>query len=67
MNAKALLRGWRFAILGIAVLAAAVTPTIDPINMGLVMLPMVFLYFISIGLAAIAGRGRKKKAQSDSV
>ncbi len=66
VNAKALLRGWRFAILGIAVLAAAVTPTIDPINMGLVMLPMVFLYFISIGLAAIAGRGRTSKAQSDS-
>ena len=66
VNAKALLHGWRFAILGIAVLAAAVTPTIDPINMGLVMLPMIFLYFISIGLAAIAGRGRKQKAQSDS-
>ncbi|MEE8119954.1 MAG: twin-arginine translocase subunit TatC [Anaerolineales bacterium] len=66
VNAKALLRGWRFAILGIAVLAAAVTPTIDPVNMGLVMLPMVFLYFISIGLAAIAGRGRTPKAQSDS-
>ena len=66
VNAKALLRGWRFAILGIAVLAAAVTPTIDPINMGLVMLPMIVLYFISIGLAAIAGRGRRQKAQSDS-
>jgi len=66
VNAAALLRGWRFAILGIAVLAAAVTPTIDPINMGLVMVPMVLLYFISIGLAAIAGRGRTRKAQSDS-
>ncbi len=66
VNAKALLRGWRFAILGIAVLAAAVTPTIDPINMGLVMIPMIVLYFISIGLAAIAGRGRRQKAQSDS-
>ncbi len=65
VNAKALLRGWRFAILGIAILAAAVTPTIDPVNMGLVMLPMIVLYFISIGLAAIAGRGRIKKTHSD--
>ncbi|MES0344396.1 MAG: twin-arginine translocase subunit TatC, partial [Anaerolineales bacterium] len=65
VNAKALLRGWRFAILGIAILAAAVTPTIDPVNMGLVMLPMIVLYFISIGLAAIAGRGRMKKTRSD--
>ncbi|HUS84266.1 MAG TPA: twin-arginine translocase subunit TatC [Anaerolineales bacterium] len=66
VNAKALMRSWRFAVLGIAVLAAAITPTIDPVNMGLVMLPMVVLYFISIGLAAIAGRGRTRRAQSDT-
>ena len=66
VNAATLLRGWRFAILAIAVLAAAVTPTIDPINMGLVMVPMILLYFISIGLAVIAGRGRTRSAQSDA-
>ncbi len=66
VNAKALLRGWRFAILGIAVLAAAVTPTIDPVNMGLVMVPMILLYFISIGLAAIGSRGRRRKMQTGS-
>ncbi|MGB2895933.1 MAG: twin-arginine translocase subunit TatC [Anaerolineales bacterium] len=66
VNASTLLRGWRFAILGIAILAAAVTPTIDPINMGLVMVPMVLIYFISIGLAAIAGRGRMRSAQADA-
>jgi sec-independent protein translocase protein TatC len=66
VNAKALLRGWRFAILGIAILAAAVTPTIDPVNMGLVMVPMILLYFISIGLAAIASRGRRRKMQTGS-
>ena len=59
VNAGSLIRGWRFAILGIAILAAAVTPTVDPVNMGLVMLPMILLYFISIGLAAIASRRRK--------
>ncbi|MCK5633982.1 MAG: twin-arginine translocase subunit TatC [Anaerolineales bacterium] len=66
VKATTLLRGWRFAILAIAVLAAAVTPTIDPINMGLVMVPMILLYFISIGLAAIAGRGRTRTAQPDA-
>jgi sec-independent protein translocase protein TatC len=60
VNAGSLLRGWRFAILGIAILAAAVTPTIDPINMGLVMLPMIVLYFLSIGLARLAGQRRRK-------
>jgi sec-independent protein translocase protein TatC len=46
-------------VLIIAVIAAAATPTIDPINMGLVMLPMIVLYFLSIGLAAFAGRSRR--------
>ena len=56
---------WRLAIVIIAIIAAAVTPTIDPINMGLVMLPMTFLYFISIGLSYIAYAGRKRmQAQS---
>jgi sec-independent protein translocase protein TatC len=60
VKAKGLLNGWRFAIIGIAVLAAMVTPTVDPVNMALVMAPMSLLYIISIGLAVIAGRGREK-------
>jgi len=38
----------------IAVIAAAITPTVDPVNMSLVMGPMVLLYFFSILLAKIA-------------
>jgi Sec-independent protein secretion pathway component TatC len=37
-----------------------VTPTIDPVNQGLVMAPMILLYFISIGLSYIAYAGRKR-------
>ncbi|HCR70099.1 MAG TPA: twin-arginine translocase subunit TatC [Anaerolineae bacterium] len=51
---------WRIAIVIIAILAAAITPTVDPVNMGLVMLPMTLLYFISIGLSYIAYAGRKR-------
>jgi sec-independent protein translocase protein TatC len=51
---------WRIAIVIIAILAAAITPTVDPVNMGLVMLPMTLLYFISIGLSYIAYAGRKQ-------
>jgi sec-independent protein translocase protein TatC len=57
-------RGWRVAIVAIAVLSAAITPTIDPINMGLVMAPMTLLYFLSIGLAFIAQRNRLERASS---
>lgn len=59
---KILAEQWRLAIVIIAILAAAVTPTVDPVNMGLVMLPMILLYFISIGLSYLAYAGRRKDA-----
>jgi sec-independent protein translocase protein TatC len=55
-----LVKQWRLAIVIIAIIAAMVTPTIDPVNMGLVMLPMSLLYFVSIGLSHIAYAGRKR-------
>jgi sec-independent protein translocase protein TatC len=61
IKAKALATQWRFAIVIIAVIAAAITPTVDPVNMGLVMAPMIVLYFISIGLAFLAQRNRTTK------
>ena len=57
VTAKQLASGWRYAIVAIAVVAAVVTPTVDPISMGLVMAPLLVLYVISIILAAIVGRG----------
>lgn len=57
---QVLLQQWRLAIVIIAIVAAVITPTIDPVNMGLVMLPMSLLYFISIGLSYIAYAGRRR-------
>ncbi|MBK7453501.1 MAG: twin-arginine translocase subunit TatC [Anaerolineales bacterium] len=57
---QALAQQWRLAIVVIAIAAAAVTPTIDPVNQGLVMAPMILLYFVSIGLSYIAYAGRKR-------
>lgn len=57
---RVLLQQWRLAIVIIAIVAAVITPTIDPVNMGLVMLPMSLLYFISIGLSYIAYAGRRR-------
>jgi sec-independent protein translocase protein TatC len=56
VTARKLARAWRHAIVGIAIVGAVVTPTVDPVNMGLVMLPLMALYLISILLAAIVGR-----------
>ena len=60
LQPRMLARQWRLAIVVIAILAAAVTPTVDPVNMGLVMLPMTLLYFISIGLSYLAYAGRRR-------
>ena len=57
---KFLAQQWRLAIVIIAVLAAAITPTVDPINMSLVMGPLTLLYFISIGLSYLALAGRRQ-------
>lgn len=44
----------KFAILAVAVLAAVITPTPDPVNMTLVMVPLLVLYEIGVLLARIA-------------
>jgi len=57
VKAAQLVQYWRYAVVAMAVVAAVVTPTVDPVNMSLVMLPLGGLYVISIVLASIAGRG----------
>ena len=54
VNTGMLLKNWRVAIVLIAVLAAIVTPTPDPINMGIVAAPLVVLYLLSIILTLFA-------------
>ncbi len=72
VRAQVLINQWRLAIVIIAVLSAMITPTIDPVNMALVMGPMIVLYFLGILLAKIAERGRnralsEKETQPDSL
>lgn len=45
---KFLLENSRYAILGIVVLAAVVTPTPDVVNLMIFSLPMILLYFVGI-------------------
>ena len=45
---------WRFAVVIVAVVAAIITPTVDPFNMALLMLPLLALYVLSILLAMLA-------------
>lgn len=65
IGSKTLREQWRFAIVGIAVMAAAITPSIDPVTMLLTMVPLVILYGLSIILAAIGQRQFRKDVALD--
>ena len=52
---------WRIAVVLIAVLAAMITPTIDPINMLIVMVPLLLLYAMGVLMAYLAWSGRRKE------
>ncbi len=54
VTARLLLKQWRIAILVIAGIAAIATPTTDPVNMAILMVPLFFLYWVSVLLAALA-------------
>lgn len=64
LTAKMLINNWRIAVVVIAILAAVITPTIDPINMMLVMVPLVLLYGLSILLSILAGGRRRLESES---
>ena len=53
---QALREHWRYAVVGISILAAAITPSADPVTMILTMIPLLILYGFSIGLAVIGKR-----------
>ncbi len=54
IDAQTLSKNRKYALIAIAVLAAVITPTVDPLNMALVMGPLIVLYEIGILLAKLA-------------
>ena len=62
---RPLIRNWRIAIVGSAIAAAIITPTVDPVNMILVMGPLMTLYALSIFLVGIGMRFNRPGTRSD--
>jgi sec-independent protein translocase protein TatC len=56
VTVRPLLKNWRVAIVGAAAASAVITPTVDPVNMMLVMGPLLVLYLLSILLVSIGSR-----------
>ncbi len=60
-----LLRLWRQAVVIIAIAAAFITPTVDPVNMTIVMAPLIVLFFFSVGVAYMLYRPREPRDFSE--
>ena len=62
VSAQSLSRFRRYWVVVAFILAAIITPTIDPVNQALVAGPLLVLYELGILLARIAGRSRRKSS-----
>ncbi|HEY9699825.1 MAG TPA: twin-arginine translocase subunit TatC [Trichocoleus sp.] len=56
VNSKQMLAGWRFVVLGAAVLGAVLTPSTDPVTQSLLGGAVLALYFGGIGMVKLARR-----------
>jgi sec-independent protein translocase protein TatC len=61
LSAKAIIQGWRWAIVAIAVFTAIATPAADIISMFLLAIPLIILYFLAAGIAWIHDRRAARK------
>jgi sec-independent protein translocase protein TatC len=59
MTPQTLLGAWRYAIVGTFFVAAAITPSGDPISLMALSVPMVVLYFVAILIGWIVQRRRR--------
>ena len=61
VSGRAILKGWRIAILAITLFTAIATPSADVISMLLLAAPMVVLYFVAVGIALVHDRGAERR------
>lgn len=56
ISGRAILHGWRFALLAITIFTAVATPSADVVSMLLLAAPMVVLYFVAAGIGVLHDR-----------
>jgi sec-independent protein translocase protein TatC len=64
VTSKRLMTYWRHAVVIISVIAAVITPTNDPLSMTVMAAPMVFLYFLTIGIVKRMEGNRAKQRKA---
>lgn len=65
LSPQFLLKQWRGAIVAMAILAAIITPTGDPFNMMIVMVPLLILFFVTVAIAFWFDRPSKRASKFD--
>lgn len=61
LSANSIVKGWRVATVIAAFVAAIATPTADPTSMFVLMIPLMLLYFVAAGIAALRDRFTRKR------
>lgn len=62
---RQLLRAWRYAVVGIVVLAAFITPSGDPISLAMLSIPMIALYFVAVLIGWLITRRSSRLESAD--
>jgi sec-independent protein translocase protein TatC len=66
LSGRRMLSWWRWMVVGIAVFAAAITPT-DLMSMIALQIPVTGLYFIACGIAILNDRRRRRREESEEL
>lgn len=66
LTPQTLLKGWRYAILTIFVIAAVITPSGDPYSMMALAAPMTIFFFVSVLIGWLNQRRKRAAATSTS-
>ncbi|WP_433888323.1 twin-arginine translocase subunit TatC [Streptomyces sp. CA-111067] len=65
VSGRRMLGWWRGMVIGITVFAAVATPTGDPLTMCLLAAPIVFLYFLAMGVCFFNDSRRRRRRAAD--
>jgi sec-independent protein translocase protein TatC len=65
VSGRRMLGWWRGMVIGITVFAAVATPTGDPLTMCLLAAPIVFLYFLAMGVCFFNDARRRRRREAD--
>jgi sec-independent protein translocase protein TatC len=65
VTGRRMLGWWRAMVIGITVFAAVATPTGDPLTMCLLAAPIVFLYFLAMGVCFFNDSRKRRRLVAD--